>query len=80
MAGISEAVAGEACAGASPDAPSALLAPIGVGVAEDVAISFEPGPTNHSKPTKAKTTPSAAHFIGQRLGENSIGPDQRLGL
>ena len=80
VAGISEAAVAEACAGASPDAPSALLAPVGVGVAVGVAISFEPGPTNHNKPTKAKNTPKAAHFNGQRLGENSMGPDHRLGL
>jgi hypothetical protein len=80
MGGISEAAAGAACTATFPDAPSALLAPTEVGLAIGIAAPFEPGAKNHSTPTKAKTAPNAAHFNGQRLGENSMGPDHRLGL
>ena len=33
-----------------------------------------------SKAKKARAAPPAYPFKGQRLGENSMGPDQRLGL
>jgi hypothetical protein len=61
-------------------APSALLTPMGVGIAWGNPASSETGQNNPSKTKRAKAPPPAYHLNGQRLGENNMGPVQRLGL
>jgi hypothetical protein len=63
-----------------PASPSALFAPMGFGIAWGNTDSSETGQTNQSKTKKAKAPPTTYHLNGQRLGENSMGPVQRLGL
>jgi hypothetical protein len=81
MGGVSKAVTGGATDGTGdPATPSALLGPLGVGKAWGNPVSSETGQTNQINTTKAKIPPPAYHLNGHRLGENSMGPVQRLGL
>jgi hypothetical protein len=81
MGGASKTgTSGTAVGTGDPVETSALLAGLGVGKAWGNPASSGTGQTNAINTKKANIPPPAYHLNGQRLGENSMGPVQRLGL
>jgi len=81
MGGVSKTGTGGTKVGAEDTAaPSTLLAPMALAVSWGSSFCSTAGQNAQSKAKKARAAPPVYPFKGQRLGENSMGPDQRLGL